>query len=68
MIHSADIPAAGTPGFNTAPDQLKGWPDLKLYNGRIECSTCHNPHDNATASFLRKTNAGSAVCYTCHNK
>lgn len=61
-------PQPGTPGFNTAPDQQKGWPDIKLYNGRIECSTCHNPHDTTFPTFLRKLNTGSAVCYTCHNK
>lgn len=32
----------------------------------IECSTCHSSHDNSKGKFLRKLNAGSALCITCH--
>lgn len=44
---------------------------LPLYGGgknQVECGTCHNPHDNANSTFLRATNAGSALCLTCHVK
>ena len=42
----------------------------------VECGSCHDPHGvpsggNGSAflpTFLRVTNAGSAVCLTCHNK
>jgi len=34
----------------------------------VECASCHNPHSNAQGSFLRKSNAGSAICLTCHIK
>ncbi len=34
----------------------------------IECSTCHNSHDNSFGKFLRKSNAGSSLCLTCHIK
>jgi predicted CXXCH cytochrome family protein len=34
----------------------------------VECASCHNPHSNALGSFLRKSNAGSAMCLTCHIK
>lgn len=43
---------------------------LKLFNGRIECATCHDPHDDGAlagkAPFLRMSNAGSAMCTSCH--
>jgi predicted CXXCH cytochrome family protein len=39
-----------------------------LFNGKIECSTCHNPHNPTHVPFLRKSNAGSDLCLTCHNK
>ena len=34
----------------------------------VECASCHNPHNNALGNFLRKSNAGSAICLTCHIK
>jgi len=41
---------------------------LPLYSGRVECGTCHNPHQTATPPFLRMSNAASAICTTCHIK
>lgn len=41
----------------------------------VECSTCHDPHVEATDTvnpdlkpFLVKSNVGSGLCLTCHNK
>ncbi len=38
----------------------------------VECASCHDPHVEAGgvagATFLRVSNAGSAVCLACHNK
>jgi len=41
---------------------------LPLFSSKLECSTCHGVHDNTNAPFLRKTNASSALCLTCHIK
>ncbi|MHC4924391.1 MAG: cytochrome c3 family protein [Planctomycetota bacterium] len=41
---------------------------LPLYANRVECSTCHNVHDDSNGKFLRISNAGSALCLVCHNK
>ncbi len=59
--------------FNTPPDAQKGWggispTDVKLYSGKVECPSCHNVHDPDVSPFLRKSNAGSALCTTCHIK
>ncbi len=59
--------------FKTPADAGKGWGgasqnDVKLYNGWIECGSCHNVHNPDTAPFLRKSNASSGLCLTCHNK
>lgn len=35
---------------------------------RLECSTCHNVHDNAIPPFLVMDNTGSAMCLQCHKK
>jgi hypothetical protein len=57
----------------------KGSVDAKIRffgsNDRVECSTCHDPHIDASKPadvgqkyFLVKSNAGSALCLSCHNK
>jgi predicted CXXCH cytochrome family protein len=48
----------GLPLFGTGADQL-------------ECATCHDPHNQGAPTaghMLRATNAGSALCTTCHIK
>ncbi len=51
--------------------------EIRTYEGRVECASCHDPHGVPSAgvgtvfnkTFLRKQNTnGSAVCLTCHNK
>ena len=48
--------------------------DLPLYNNSgntgpsVECASCHDPHSDTNATFLRISNAASAVCLTCHVK
>ncbi|MFL5264717.1 MAG: cytochrome c3 family protein [Anaeromyxobacteraceae bacterium] len=62
----------------TTPTSLTG---LRLYFNSgaatgalgIECGTCHDPHGVVVgtaniAKFLRKDNAASALCTTCHSK
>jgi len=41
---------------------------VKLENGKIQCVTCHTPHDNDNSFFLVKSDDGSALCMTCHDK
>jgi predicted CXXCH cytochrome family protein len=60
--------AAQDVGFFIPPNLLKGWSDVPLYNGKVECPTCHNVHDPSKVPFLRIANTGSALCYKCHNK
>ena len=54
--------------------------EIRMYNTgdgyEVECASCHDPHGVPSAgpgspfnaTFLRITNAGSAVCITCHAK
>jgi predicted CXXCH cytochrome family protein len=42
--------------------------NIPLYGGQMQCGSCHNPHNNANGAFLRVSNAGSAMCRTCHTK
>ncbi|HSG82133.1 MAG TPA: cytochrome c3 family protein, partial [Gemmatimonadota bacterium] len=43
---------------------------LKFFSSKVQCATCHNPHDPGTSDkFLRLENdAASTLCTTCHNK
>lgn len=65
---AVSYPATPLGRFRTPPDPLKGWPDARLYAGKVECPTCHSVHDPGIPPFLRKSNAGSALCLTCHLK
>jgi len=40
-----------------------------LFSGNVECSSCHDVHNKySIAGLLKKSNAASALCLTCHNK
>ena len=43
-----------------------------LFNGRMECSSCHDVHNTFTAdtgdALIKITQDGSTLCLTCHNK
>ncbi|NOY82039.1 MAG: cytochrome c3 family protein [Kiritimatiellaeota bacterium] len=41
---------------------------LPLFSASLECASCHDVHDNTNDPFLRKSNSGSALCLTCHQK
>jgi predicted CXXCH cytochrome family protein len=36
--------------------------------GYVECTSCHDPHDNQYGKFLVETNQMSALCLECHDK
>ena len=37
-------------------------------NSKMQCTSCHDAHDNTNPKFLVTTNQGSALCYSCHDK
>lgn len=44
---------------------------VKLVSGRIECTTCHDPHkqnyDAVQQDFLVRSNSAGAICLACHD-
>ncbi|MDO8946424.1 MAG: cytochrome c3 family protein [Desulfocapsaceae bacterium] len=45
----------------TSPVQLDS-------TGQLQCTACHDPHNDALGKFLVMTNQYSALCLKCHNK
>jgi predicted CXXCH cytochrome family protein len=39
-----------------------------LSGGTVQCSSCHDPHDNTNIPFMVVDNTQSALCTTCHIK
>jgi predicted CXXCH cytochrome family protein len=64
--HRWDAPAdnadrgASLPGSQALLDHLSA-------DSRITCATCHDPHSNANAPFLRLDNSADALCLDCHS-
>lgn len=62
---TANIGVGGVSTGTIASNLLKG--------GKVECASCHDVHNSASGTavqskLLRITNAGSALCLTCHAK
>lgn len=41
---------------------------VKLFDNRVQCASCHDPHTSTNAPFLRASMTGSGLCLLCHNK
>lgn len=48
------------------PSTLKGKVRLDG-SGRVQCTSCHDAHDNQFGNFLAMDNTGSAICLSCHS-
>ena len=74
---------AGTRVFwvETGANTTRNKTDMVLYNRdfgasatpsgvgpSVECASCHDPHTDANPTFLRRSNAQSLVCLSCHQK
>lgn len=38
------------------------------HSGKLQCTSCHDPHNNTSGKFLAKSNFNSDICKTCHIK
>lgn len=39
---------------------------VQLREGKVQCTSCHNPHDNILGNFLVESNQNSQLCDYCH--
>lgn len=68
MTHPVGVSYYFAPDLVPPPSDGKFPNGVRLVDGRVECGSCHNPHNAASPPFLATSNAGSALCYTCHVK
>ncbi|MDQ7062934.1 MAG: cytochrome c3 family protein [candidate division KSB1 bacterium] len=62
--HAWDVPATNSDYGADLPinPELR----LRIYDGNIVCSTCHNQHKQTYSPFLRASNYQNAMCKDCH--
>jgi predicted CXXCH cytochrome family protein len=56
------------PQFHTQPVKGRFANGVRLFDGRVECASCHDVHDPDHKPFLRASVEGSQLCLTCHIK
>ncbi|HHW14551.1 MAG TPA: cytochrome c3 family protein [Firmicutes bacterium] len=66
--HPVGIVYPNSPKLVAAPPGGKFANGVRLVNNRVECVSCHNPHNPVNRPFLVTSDANSALCYTCHLK
>ncbi len=37
-------------------------------SSKMQCTSCHDAHDNSKTKFLLASTQGSALCFSCHNR
>ncbi len=43
-------------------------PPVSLENGKMQCTSCHDPHKNIYSDFLKASTQYSNLCNSCHQK
>ena len=64
--HAWDVDTASVTYGATTPSSQVLLDHLRA-DGKITCSTCHDPHENTTSPFLRLDNTANALCLDCHS-
>ena len=65
------LPTGPTSRFLTIPtasasDATPGAYVVRTSEGRVQCDSCHEPHDNGSAPFLRAP--AQDLCFICHDR
>lgn len=75
MLYDSAKSPSSTSGTNDhatgfkSPDATGAFTNgVRLYAGKVQCTSCHDPHRSDTQTFLRVSNDASALCLTCHRK
>ena len=68
--------ASADAGIYTSPRALDTYEAPKLFDGKMQCASCHEPHHATDMSgsspsshkFIEITTDNSTLCISCHNK
>ncbi len=63
--HAWNVDTLNT-NFGAQSPQSQTLLDHLSADGKITCSTCHDPHSNTNSPFLRMDNSADALCLDCH--
>ena len=68
LSHTHPVNFAYDAALVSADGALQAAPmnNLPLYNGMMQCGSCHNPH--LTSKMTRATSDGGLLCISCHIK
>ncbi len=63
----------GVAGLKPKNTAITGWNNASTINdllrgGKVQCVSCHDPHDPTFGRYLRHRNTSSELCKTCHDK
>lgn len=59
---------SGNPGrYHGIPMAIGSEEDLLDENGQVQCTSCHDAHNNMHGDFLVMDNRNGQLCTTCHN-
>jgi len=67
FVYNAALVTANA-GELANPTTLTGKVKLHGPTQKLQCSSCHDAHDNSNGKFLVVANTASALCITCHTK
>jgi predicted CXXCH cytochrome family protein len=64
--HPVGVALTVGPGYKIPTGGSSG--GMKLYDNKVECSSCHGVHSSSIPKYLKLDNTGSALCLNCHIK
>ena len=69
LVNADKATGGGIAGLVTPASASEVVAGIPLFNGKLECASCHDVHNKHTiAKLLNSTNVGSALCLKCHIK
>src|SRR2546426_143328 len=64
LARATEIETCGTCHLQKRAQQMRS-SHMPLREGKMTCTSCHNPHGTATPSLLKEVSLNN-TCYTCH--
>ena len=68
FTYNAALASAANLLAPASPTSVDGKGEVPLYGGKMQCGTCHDPHNGASGIFERNfpSQASGSFCTYCH--